>query len=237
MSLFEALSKIDQVNIGQKQKNTIKKFANEISTFSKQVDTFSMVEMVNNVIERFNIQNHYDKQNTAESKERWQNIEELVNGIVEYQSDKKDANLVEFLEEVSLLTDIDKWNDEVKQVTLMTIHSSKGLEFPIVIISGLEEGLFPISQYLEQNDELEEERRLFYVGATRAMEKLYLSYSKFRRRFGAENVDKFLPKLIRGIKFKIRPGNFSRGSFYSPGRTCHHSSLSRRCCKDPKLWV
>ena len=129
ISLFEVLCKIDDVSIGEKQKQTIKKFANEIDTFAKQVDTLNMVDIVNNIIERFNIQNHYDKQNTAESKERWQNIEELVNGIVEYQSDKKDANLVEFLEEVSLLTDIDKWNDEVKQVTLMTIHSSKGLEF------------------------------------------------------------------------------------------------------------
>ena len=73
------------------------------------------------------------------------------------ECDKEDSNLIDFLEEVSLLTDIDKWNDEVKQVTLMTLHSSKGLEFPIVFISGLEEGLFPISQYLEQNEELEEE--------------------------------------------------------------------------------
>ena len=245
ISLFEALCKIDDVSIGEKQKHTIKKFANEIDTFAKQVDTLSMVDIVNSIIERFNIQNHYDKQNTAESKERWQNIEELVNGIVEYQSDKKDANLVEFLEEVSLLTDIDKWNDEVKQVTLMTIHSSKGLEFPIVIISGLEEGLFPISQYLEQNDELEEERRLFYVGATRAMEKLYLSYSKFRRRFGAEIMPMITSRFIKELPeknieylqtttnfdnisaFKSNKTNFKKDIKYKKGLLVEHSLFGR----------
>ena len=245
ISLFEVLCKIDDVSIGEKQKQTIKKFANEIDTFAKQVDTLNMVDIVNNIIERFNIQNHYDKQNTAESKERWQNIEELVNGIVEYQSDKKDANLVEFLEEVSLLTDIDKWNDEVKQVTLMTIHSSKGLEFPIVIISGLEEGLFPISQYLEQNDELEEERRLFYVGATRAMEKLYLSYSKFRRRFGAEIMPMITSRFIKELPeknieylqtttnhnhisaFKSNKRNFKKDIEYKKGLLVEHSLFGR----------
>ncbi|MAO85628.1 MAG: hypothetical protein CMF87_01720, partial [Candidatus Marinimicrobia bacterium] len=123
------------------------------------------------------------------------------------------ASLITFLEEVSLLTDIDKWNDKNEQVTLMTIHSSKGLEFPIVFIAGLEEGLFPISQYLEQNDELEEERRLFYVGATRAMDKLYLSYSRLRRRFGAEvtpmTVSRFINELPEdNIEYLKSDNNF-----------------------------
>ena len=108
--------------------------------------------------------------------------------MIDYDNEKESANLITFLEEVSLLTDIDKWNDKNEQVTLMTIHSSKGLEFPIVFIAGLEEGLFPISQYLEQNDELEEERRLFYVALTRAQERVFLLYATNRRRMGGENV-------------------------------------------------
>ena len=186
ISIFESLKRIDGIDIGLSQKKTLKIFANNIVKLSKLIDSISITDLLNEIISTFNIQDHYDKQNTAESNERWQNIEELINGVVEYENDRKSSNLVEFLEEISLLTDIDKWNDEVKQVTLMTLHSSKGLEFPVVFITGLEEGLFPISQYLEQNEELEEERRLFYVGATRAMDKLYLSYSKFRRRFGSE---------------------------------------------------
>ena len=197
-----------------------------------------MVDLVNNIISTFNIRDHYDKQNTSESSERWQNIEELINGIVEYESDKEDSNLVEFLEEVSLLTDIDKWNDEVKQVTLMTIHSSKGLEFPIVFISGLEEGLFPISQYIDQNEDLEEERRLFYVGATRAMDKLYLSYSKFRRRFGAEIIPMITSRFInelpdQNIKYLtnrnpyIESKTIKKDAKYKKGQIVEHSLFGK----------
>ena len=202
ISVFDSLNKINDINIGISQKKTLQNFAANIIKLSNSIDTTSMVDLVNEVISVFNIKDHYDKQNTSESSERWQNIEELINGIVEYESDKEGSNLVDFLEEVSLLTDIDKWNDEVKQVTLMTLHSSKGLEFPIVFISGLEEGLFPISQYIEQNEELEEERRLFYVGATRAMDKLYLSYSKFRRRFGAEIMPMVTSRFIKELPDK-----------------------------------
>ena len=202
ISIFDSLNKIDDINIGLSQKKTLQNFAANIIKLSNSIDVTSMVDLVNEVVSVFNIKDHYDKQSTSESSERWQNIEELINGIVEYENDKQGSNLVDFLEEVSLLTDIDKWNDEVKQVTLMTLHSSKGLEFPIVFISGLEEGLFPISQYIEQNEELEEERRLFYVGATRAMDKLYLSYSKFRRRFGAEIMPMVTSRFIKELPDK-----------------------------------
>ena len=127
----------------------------------------------------------------------------------------------------------------------MTIHQSKGLEFPIVIISGLEEGLFPISQYLEQNDELEEERRLFYVGATRAMEKLYLSYSKFRRRFGAEIMPMITSRFIKELPeknieylqtstsydhvstFKSNKPNFKKDIKYKKGLLVEHSLFGK----------
>ena len=199
ITIFDMLNLIDEVQIGESQKKTIKSFINKINRFVELISNYNIVNMINDVIEEFKIKEHYQKQNTSDSNERWQNIEELINGMIDYDSEKEDANLTTFLEEVSLLTDIDKWNDKNEQVTLMTIHSSKGLEFPIVFIAGLEEGLFPISQYLEQNEELEEERRLFYVGATRAMNKLYLSYSKMRRRFGAEvtpmTVSRFINEL------------------------------------------
>ena len=213
ISIFDSLKQIDNINIGVSQKKTLKVFANNIDKLSNLVETISITDLINELISTFGIRNHYDKQNTSESNERWQNIEELINGIIEYETDKENASLTEFLEEVSLLTDIDKWNDEVKQVTLMTIHSSKGLEFPIVFISGLEEGLFPISQYLEQNEELEEERRLFYVGATRAMNKLYLSYSKFRRRFGSEIMPMVTSRFIRELPDKNIEYLSNRGSY------------------------
>ena len=199
ITIFDMLNLIDEVQIGESQKKTIKLFINKINKFVKLINNYNIVNMINDVIEEFKIKEHYQKQNTSDSNERWQNIEELINGMIDYDIEKEDANLTTFLEEVSLLTDIDKWNDKNEQVTLMTIHSSKGLEFPIVFIAGLEEGLFPISQYLEQNEELEEERRLFYVGATRAMNKLYLSYSKMRRRFGAEVTQMTVSRFINEL--------------------------------------
>jgi len=202
LTLFDSLNQIDNIQIGLSQKSTIKAFHKNIIKLSNKIDSLSIYELTNEIIELFQIKNHYDKQNTSESNERWLNIQELINGIIDYVSENEKNTIIDFLEEVSLLTDIDKWNDEVKQVTLMTIHSSKGLEFPIVFIAGLEEGLFPISQYLDQNDELEEERRLFYVGATRAMEKLYLSYSKFRRRYGAEITPMIVSRFIKELPEK-----------------------------------
>ena len=89
----------------------------------------------------------------------------------------KNADLSTFLEEISLLTDIDRWNDTDESITLMTVHSAKGLEFNQVFITGLEDGLFPIVRYLEDSD-IEEERRLFYVALTRSKKKIILSYAK-----------------------------------------------------------
>ena len=238
VSISEILKNIDTVEIGQSQKNTIKIFIDKIINFKNKVNNYDIVDLINELIEQFKIKEHYDKQNTADSNERWQNIEELINGIVEY-NEKEDANLVQFLEDVSLLTDIDKMNDGSDQVTLMTIHSSKGLEYPIVFISGLEEGLFPISQYLDQNDELEEERRLFYVGVTRAKDKLYLSYSKLRRRFGAEimpmAVSRFINELPEENIEYIRPTNDFENSSrsvlkdvnYKRGQLVHHSLFGK----------
>ena len=130
------------------------------------------------------LRNFYENQNTLEAKERWSNVEELLNSIKDFQDYREGGGLSEFLEEVSLLTDIDRWNESDKAVTLMTIHSAKGLEFPVVMIAGLEEGLFPLGPQSYEIEELEEERRLFYVAVTRAKKKVYLSYANARRRFG-----------------------------------------------------
>ena len=123
-----------------------------------------------------------------ESKERYDNVVELLNSIDEFCSRKSNVQLSDFLEEVSLLSDIDHWNDSDNRVPLMTVHSSKGLEFPVVFISGLDDGLFPLYQSIEDKKELEEERRLFYVALTRAQERVFLLYATNRRRMGGENI-------------------------------------------------
>ncbi|MEZ4601401.1 MAG: UvrD-helicase domain-containing protein [Syntrophotaleaceae bacterium] len=117
-----------------------------------------------------------------EAQGRLENLEQLLAGMEEHQGTEK--TLEEFLEQVSLVTDLDAYDGNLDRVTLMTLHAAKGLEFPVVFLTGMEEGLFPHGRTLQEGDSLEEERRLCYVGMTRAMDKLYLSHARRRRIYG-----------------------------------------------------
>ena len=118
------------------------------------------------------------------------------------------------MEEVSLLTDIDRWNESDKSVTLMTIHSAKGLEFPVVLVAGLEEGLFPLGPQSYEVEELEEERRLFYVAVTRAQYKVYLSYANTRRRFGGHPIPTVQSRFIHELPEEfVSSENMTSGGF------------------------
>jgi DNA helicase-2/ATP-dependent DNA helicase PcrA len=116
---------------------------------------------------------------------REENVDELFAAMAEYEQTEDAPSLSGFLENAALVTDIDTYQSQQDAVTLMTIHAAKGLEFPVVFITGLEEGLFPLSRSMEKPETLEEERRLFYVAATRAKERLTLTYARTRRRFGS----------------------------------------------------
>ena len=114
-----------------------------------------------------------------------ENVQELLNAIAEYAELEGGKGMLSgFLQEVSLFTDVDKDDADEDRMTLMTLHASKGLEFPVVFVAGLEEGLFPLAAAAQDRKELEEERRLFYVGVTRAKEYLVLSYARSRFRYG-----------------------------------------------------
>jgi DNA helicase-2/ATP-dependent DNA helicase PcrA len=118
--------------------------------------------------------------------------------MADFAEEAEDPSLDAFLEKVSLITDVDQWNGHSDAVTLMTLHCAKGLEFPVVFISGLEEGLFPLSNATQEQDGLEEERRLFYVGITRAQEELVLTHALQRRQYGATmaaNRSRFLAEV------------------------------------------
>lgn len=125
-------------------------------------------------------------EDTVESRTRLENLDEFISGTIEFDRDAEEKGLVSFLENIALVTDLDKYDTESDQVSLMTLHSAKGLEFPVVFLAGLEEGVFPHSRSLLEPGELEEERRLCYVGVTRAMERLYLTHCWKRTLFGAE---------------------------------------------------
>jgi len=123
-------------------------------------------------------------EDTADGRGRSDNVKEFIAGMSEYCDQYPDASLAEYLEEIALLTDVDSYDNQPDRVTLMTLHAAKGLEYPVVVLCGLEEGLFPLSRSMDSVEELEEERRLFYVGITRARERLLLTWAHRRRRFG-----------------------------------------------------
>ena len=188
IELFEVLKNADKLPIRGKQSESLVKFYKLIKKYYGLRNKLSASELSRSLIDEAGILNQFKNSKDEESKERYDNVVELLNSIDEFCSRKSDVQLSDFLEEVSLLSDIDHWNDSDNRVTLMTVHSSKGLEFPVVFISGLDDGLFPLYQSIEDKKELEEERRLFYVALTRAQERVFLLYATNRRRMGGENI-------------------------------------------------
>ena len=146
-------------------------------------------------------------ENTIESRSRLENIDEFLSVTQEFEKNNEDKSLISFLTDLALIADIDSMNDDEEDrddaVVLMTMHSAKGLEFPVVFIIGMEEGVFPHSRAFMDNEELEEERRLAYVGITRAEKRLFLSCARMRTLFGrttANMPSRFLEEIPEELK-------------------------------------
>ncbi len=161
------------------------RFAGMIKKYSEVKDELSPGELARSVVDEIGIIRLLRNEGTEESMDRMYNVQELLSGISEYTDKTESPTLEGFLQEVSLVTDIDTYDDKKNAVTLMTTHSSKGLEYPVVFITGLEDGIFPLMSSMQSYEEMEEERRLFYVAITRAMHKLYMTYALQRYRFGS----------------------------------------------------
>ena len=167
LDLPALLKKLDTLELSKKQIEKVEVFNKIIAKLTKTI-TSTALETVEQLIDTIEINNHYTSKDNPDDYERLENIQELVSSISDF-SDRNENNTVgSFIEEVSLLTDIDRWNANEQKLTLMTLHSSKGLEFNNVYILGAEEGLLPLT-HSNDDDDLEEERRLFYVGVTRGI--------------------------------------------------------------------
>ncbi|HEX9652298.1 MAG TPA: UvrD-helicase domain-containing protein [bacterium] len=185
ISLLEAAGRADEVTtISSRIRKSILEFFQLISKYASLREQFSAGELAQALVDEIGILRSFKEINTEESFLRAENVRELLLAIVNYTKTNKAATLDAFLEEVTLITDIDNWDDKSNAVTLMTLHSAKGLEFPVVFVTGLEEGLFPLSRTFDNHADLEEERRLFYVGSTRAKEKLFITWAAVRPRYG-----------------------------------------------------
>jgi DNA helicase-2/ATP-dependent DNA helicase PcrA len=190
ISLYEAISQYHQeIKSSTRLKQSLARFHQMIANFSETSRIVSLSSLLQAIIDATGYVTALEHENTIEAKARIENIREFFNSVKEFEeslnNEEKTDALAAYLEFISLQTQIDTWDDQGQVFTLMTLHSAKGLEFPVVFMLGLEEGLLPHANALNASlEELEEERRLCYVGFTRAMEKLYLSYATSRRMFG-----------------------------------------------------
>lgn len=182
ISFYDALREADQIMTIGKSASKLKPFVDMIQVFRSKLEFYGLEELIKDIIETTGYVAQLEADNDEEAKARIENIDELISKIVSYEEEHEEASLSEFLEEVALVADIDGVNEDSNKVLLMTLHSSKGLEFPHVYLAGMEDGIFPSYMTITSDDpaEVEEERRLAYVGITRAKEDLTLSCAKQR---------------------------------------------------------
>ncbi|MEJ5305897.1 MAG: UvrD-helicase domain-containing protein [Ignavibacteria bacterium] len=183
-SLFLAIPDlINSENVSDRIKKNFKAFYELIIKYQDLVNQSDFYSVIKTLIDEIGILQLFKEEGTEDSIQRYENIIQLLNSIQEFQAANSDKTLVDYLSEISLIADIDNWEDRKNAIVLMTLHSAKGLEFDVVFIVGCEEGLLPLKRDGEIED-IEEERRLFYVGCTRAKKHLFISYARNRNRFG-----------------------------------------------------
>lgn len=180
----------------------LREFTEILSACSKMLETDTIVETTRQLLEKTGYVKQFVEENTQESLGRRENVMELLNAISYFEKSRENASLSAFLQEVSLVSDVDNLETDLPAITLMTVHASKGLEFPVVFIAGLEEDLFPIGGRNGEDADIEEERRLFYVAITRAQKELFFSFARSRYKFGEEKPgirSRFLDEVDPGV--------------------------------------
>jgi len=213
-TLFNAIGEILQAGIlSARAGNALKAFVDLIHQLTQDIDALELAEIIEHVIKHSGLYQHLKKDNSEKGQSRVENLDELVNAASYFEPAEGEEvldPLSEFLVHAALEAGEVQASSNTDCVQLMTLHSAKGLEFPFVFISGVEEGLFPHNQSLQEEGRLEEERRLCYVGITRARKKLVLSYCDSRRLFGSEthcSPSRFIDEIPRGLIQEYRCGS------------------------------
>lgn len=223
-SIFSVISKAHNYPELSRSAAKFTAFVQMIENLREFAETSPLRELYTNMLEKTGYLEMYRLEATPEALERIENLNELLSSIDDFCDDYGDeASLRAFLEEVSLMTDIDNYDTSAETVTLMTIHAAKGLEFPIVFVVGMEDGVFPGRQAIFEPSEIEEERRLAYVAITRAKEKLYLTHARVRTLYGQtfpSQTSRFIKEinsiLIKEEGITVRENRYAGGYSQTP---------------------
>ncbi|CCP20677.1 MULTISPECIES: DNA helicase PcrA [Bacillus amyloliquefaciens group] len=195
MSMFQAIKQVDFIGVSAKAANALDGFGAMIENLTNMQDYLSITELTDEILEKTEYREMLKAEKSIEAQSRLENIDEFLSVTKNFEQKSEDKSLVAFLTDLALIADIDQLDQKEEEsggkdaVTLMTLHAAKGLEFPVVFLMGMEEGVFPHSRSLMEEAEMEEERRLAYVGITRAEEELYLTNAKMRTLFGRTNMN------------------------------------------------
>lgn len=226
-SIFDALKEVDFMGLSARATNAAVAFHTMISNFTQMQEYMSVTELVEEVLDKTGYRTMLKNEKTIEAESRLENIDEFLTVTKAFEEQNDDKSLVAFLTDLALIADIDTLDkeDESKgSIVLMTMHSAKGLEFPVVFIIGMEENIFPHSRSLQDEEEMEEERRLCYVGITRAEQRLYLTCAQSRTIFGRSSFNRpsrFLQEIGTEILEEVSTNEHS-------SRNNHFSSSNRR---------
>jgi DNA helicase-2/ATP-dependent DNA helicase PcrA len=228
ISLYEALRETaDSSLLASGPRGKISGFVRLMEDFRESTTTLSLAELTSRVIRETGYAARLQEERSDEAGDRLANLQELVAALEEFESTSEERTLSAFLEQVALISDLEKGEEGKASVTLMTLHSAKGLEYPVVFIIGMEERLFPHVRSLDDPAQMEEERRLCYVGMTRARERLFLSNARRRRIFGQDQFNppsRFIGEIpgeyLDAEEEPQAPGTglWTKGTAYTGGR-------------------
>ena len=238
-SILDIISDLEDYGVlSGRTAGRVKEFGELISGLRAEKESRSLTDFISDLLQKTGYLDALDQEDSIESDSRMENIQEFVSAAREFENNNPEGSLTDFLENIALVSDIDRMEEDPGEgkssVSMMTLHSAKGLEFPVVFLVGLEEGLFPHSRSMDSEEELEEERRLCYVGITRAKDRLYLTHTVQRTLYGTPNLNmpsRFLKEIPEELTEKV--GMEAGESIYG-GRAAgvpFHSSRARHSAR------
>ena len=230
-SMYSSLLSVEQIpGLSKRAVNNLSKFVDMINNFIVMKEVSGVQDFIEKVINDVGYLDELKKEKSIESETRLENIREFVSVAVDFERENPDGTIEDFLANVSLLSDVDKTEEVDDSVTMITVHSSKGLEFPIVFMVGMEEGLFPSGRSLEDDKDIEEERRLCYVAITRAEERLFVTYAKLRTIYGRTNYtfpSRFIDEMPKKLLDASKPMGEGKKGAKTPKQNMYNIGFSK----------